>query len=181
MKQYFRQKNCQFAFAKKQSHSDCTTHFKSSHFNSPAHEFPVAARNSELSVFVNDFPATDGAHSHTMTNHPFEYVEIDRLMVGLGRYGSGTKASQYFVNHAKRARNNKAWRLLRTKDNLYASRSQTVVRVPPVVREGFSGGTRAAFLSYSKSFINSFLCYNSFVCYGNVANSFICYINLKFI
>jgi len=57
-------------------------------FNSPAHEFPVAGRNSELSVFVNDFSATDGAHSHAMTNHPFEYVEIDRLMVGLGRYGS---------------------------------------------------------------------------------------------
>ena len=56
-----------------------------------------------------------------------------------------------------------------------------MVRVPPVVREGFSGRTRAAFLPYSKSFINSFLCYNSFVCYGNVANSFICYINLKFI
>jgi len=61
----------------------------------------------------------------------------------------------------------------------YSSGSQTVVRVPLVAREGFSGGTRAAFLSYSKSFVNSFLCYNSFVCYANVANSFICYINLK--
>jgi len=50
-----------------------------------------------------------------------------------------------------------------------------------VVREGFSGGTRAAFLSYSKSFVDSFLCYNSFVCYANVANSFICYINVKYI
>ena len=50
-----------------------------------------------------------------------------------------------------------------------------------MVREGFSGGTRAAFLSYSKSFVNSFLCYNSFVCYANVANSFMCYINLKYI
>ena len=50
-----------------------------------------------------------------------------------------------------------------------------------VVREGFSGGTRAAFLSYSKSFVNSFLCCNSFVCYANVANSFICCINLKYI
>ena len=48
-----------------------------------------------------------------------------------------------------------------------------------MVREGFSGGRRAAFLSYSKSFVNSFLCYNSFVCCANVANSFICYINLK--
>ena len=43
---------------------------------------------------------------------------------------------------------------------------------------GLSGGTRAAFLSYSKSFANSFLCYNSFICY---ANSFMCYINLKYI
>ena len=50
-----------------------------------------------------------------------------------------------------------------------------------MVREGFSGGTRAAFLSYSKSFVDSFLCYNSFVCYANVANSFICYINVKYI
>jgi len=56
-----------------------------------------------------------------------------------------------------------------------------VVRVPLVVREGFSGGTRAAFLSYSKSFVNSFLCYNSLVCYANVANSFLSYINLKYI
>jgi len=56
-----------------------------------------------------------------------------------------------------------------------------VVRVPLVVHECFSGGKRAAFLSYSKSFVNSFLCYNSFVCYANVANSFICYINLKYI
>jgi len=40
---------------------------------------------------------------------------------------------------------------------------------------------RAAFLSYSKSFANSLLCYNSFVCYANVANSFICYINLTYI
>jgi len=31
---------------------------------------------------------------------------------------------------------------------LYTSGSQTVVRVPLVVREGFSGGTLAAFLSY---------------------------------
>ena len=50
-----------------------------------------------------------------------------------------------------------------------------------MVREGFSGGRRAAFLSYSKSFVNSFLCYNSFVCCANVANSFICYIKLKYI
>ena len=50
-----------------------------------------------------------------------------------------------------------------------------------MVREGFSGGTQVAFLSYSKSFVNSFLCYNSFVCCANVANSFLCYINLKFI
>ena len=63
----------------------------------------------------------------------------------------------------------------------YSSGSQTVVRVPLMVREGFSGGTQAAFLSYSKSFVNSFLCYNSFVCSANVANSFICYINLKYI
>jgi len=63
----------------------------------------------------------------------------------------------------------------------YSNGSQTVVRVPLVVREGFSGGTRAAFLSYSKSFVNSFLCYNSFVSYANVANSFMCYINLKYI
>jgi len=63
----------------------------------------------------------------------------------------------------------------------YGSGSQTVVRVPRVVREGISGSTRAAFLSYSKSFVNSFLCYNSFVCYANVANSFISYINLKYI
>ena len=42
-------------------------------------------------------------------------------------------------------------------------------------------GTRAAFLPYSKSFVNSFLCYNSLVCYANVANLFICYINLKYI
>ena len=63
----------------------------------------------------------------------------------------------------------------------YISGSQTMVRVPLVVREGFSGGTRAAFLSYSKSFVNSFLCYNSFVYYANVANSFISYINLKYI
>ena len=55
-----------------------------------------------------------------------------------------------------------------------------MVRVPLVVREGFSGGTRAAFLSYSKSFVNLFLC-NSFVCYANVAYSFICEINLKYI
>ena len=48
-------------------------------------------------------------------------------------------------------------------------------------REGFSGGTRAAFLSYSKSFVNSFLCYNSLLCYANVANSFICSINVKYI
>ena len=61
------------------------------------------------------------------------------------------------------------------------SGSQTVVRVPLVVRVGCSGGTRAAFLSYSKSFVNSFLCYNSFVRYANVANSFMCYINLKYI
>jgi len=57
----------------------------------------------------------------------------------------------------------------------YNSGSQTVVR------EGFSGGTRATFLSYSKSFVNSFLCYNSSVCYANVANSFTCYIYLKYI
>jgi len=38
-----------------------------------------------------------------------------------------------------------------------------------------TSGTRTAFLSYSKSFVNSFLCY------ANVANSFICYINLKYI
>ena len=50
-----------------------------------------------------------------------------------------------------------------------------------LVREGFSGDTRAAFLSYSKSFVNSFLRYNSFVCYANVANSFMCYIYLKYI
>jgi len=50
-----------------------------------------------------------------------------------------------------------------------------------MVREGFSGGTRAAYLSYSKSFVNSFLCYNSLVCYANVANSFMCCINLKHI
>ena len=56
-----------------------------------------------------------------------------------------------------------------------------MVRVPLVVHEGFSGGTRAAFLSYSKTFVNSFLCYNSIMCYANVANSFICYINLKYI
>ena len=55
------------------------------------------------------------------------------------------------------------------------SGSQTVVRVPLVVREGFSGGTQVAFLSYFKSFVNSF------VCCANVANSFLCYINLKFI
>ena len=41
--------------------------------------------------------------------------------------------------------------------------------------------TRAAFLPYSKSFVNSFLCYTSLVCYANVANLFICYINLKYI
>ena len=64
---------------------------------------------------------------------------------------------------------------------IYSSGSQTVVRVPLVVREGFSGGTRAAFLSYSKRFVNSFLCYNSLLCYANVANSFICYINVKYI
>ena len=64
---------------------------------------------------------------------------------------------------------------------IYTSDSQTVVRVPLVVREGFSGGTRAAFLSYLKIFVNSFLCFNSFVCYANVANSFICCINLKYI
>ena len=63
----------------------------------------------------------------------------------------------------------------------YSSGSQSVVRVPLVVREGFSGGTRAVFLSYSKSFVNSFLCYNLFVCYANVANSFMCYIYLKYI
>jgi len=57
----------------------------------------------------------------------------------------------------------------------YNSGSQTVVR------EGFSGGTRAAFLSYSKSSVNSFLSYNSFVCYANVANSLVYYINLKYI
>jgi len=57
--------------------------------------------------------------------------------------------------------------------SLSHSNSQTVVRVPLVVREGFSGGTRAAFLSYLKSFVNSFLCFNSFVCYANVANSLI--------
>jgi len=51
----------------------------------------------------------------------------------------------------------------------------SVVCVPLVVREGFSGGTQVAFLSYSKSFVNSF------VCCANVANSFLCYINLKFI
>jgi len=44
-----------------------------------------------------------------------------------------------------------------------------------------TSGTRAAFLPYSKSFANSFLCYNSLVCYANVANLFICYINLKYI
>ena len=33
-----------------------------------------------------------------------------------------------------------------------------------------TSGTRAAFLPYSKSFVNSFLCYNSLVCYANVAN-----------
>ena len=42
-------------------------------------------------------------------------------------------------------------------------------------------GTRAAILSYWKSFVNSFLCNNSFVCYANVANSFIGYIDLKYI
>jgi len=41
----------------------------------------------------------------------------------------------------------------------HSSGSQTVAC------EGFSGGTRAAFLSYSKSFVNSF------VCYANVAIS----------
>ena len=56
-----------------------------------------------------------------------------------------------------------------------------MVRVPPVAREGFSDGKRAVFLSYLKSFVNSFLCFNSFVCYANVANSFVCYINLKYI
>jgi len=56
--------------------------------------------------------------------------------------------------------------------------SQTVVRVPLVVREGISGGTPAASLTYSKIFVNSFLCYNSFVCYANVVNSFMCYIYL---
>jgi len=44
-----------------------------------------------------------------------------------------------------------------------------------------TNGTRAAFLPYSKSFVNLFLCYNSLVCYANVANLFICYINLKYI
>jgi len=44
-----------------------------------------------------------------------------------------------------------------------------------VVCKGFSDGTRTAFLSYSKSFVNSF------VCYANVTNSFMCYINLKYI
>ena len=57
----------------------------------------------------------------------------------------------------------------------------SVVCVPLVVREGFSGGTQVAFLSYSKSFVNSFLCYSSFVCCAIVANSFLCYINFKFI
>ena len=44
----------------------------------------------------------------------------------------------------------------------------------PVVREQLS-------CSYSKSFVDSFLCYNSFVCHANVANSFVGYINLKYI
>ena len=51
-----------------------------------------------------------------------------------------------------------------------------------------TSGTRGLFMWYAssfpvilKSFVNSFLCYNSFVCYANVANSFICYINLKYI
>ena len=65
--------------------------------------------------------------------------------------------------------------------SFHGSGSQTVVRVPLVLREGFSGGTRAAFLSHSKSFVNSFLCYNTFECYANVANSFMCYIDLKYI
>ena len=39
----------------------------------------------------------------------------------------------------------------------------------------------SSFPVYSKSFVNSFLCYNSFVCYPNVANSFMCYSNLKYI
>ena len=52
----------------------------------------------------------------------------------------------------------------------------------------YTSGTRGLFRWYAssfavilKSFFNSFLCYNSFVSYANVANSFICYINLKYI
>ena len=56
-----------------------------------------------------------------------------------------------------------------------------MVRVPPVAREGYSDGKRSVFLTYLKSFVNSFLYFNSFVCYANVANSFICYITLKYI
>ena len=51
-----------------------------------------------------------------MTNHPFEYLEIDRLVVGLGRYGPGTKATTSFVKHAKITWN-KASRLFRPKDS----------------------------------------------------------------
>jgi len=40
---------------------------------------------------------------------------------------------------------------------LYGSGSQTVVRVPVVVREGFSGGTRAAFWSNSKFYASLLL------------------------
>ena len=51
-----------------------------------------------------------------------------------------------------------------------------------------TSGTRGLFRWYAssfpvilKSFVNSFLCYNSFVSYADVANSFICYITLKYI
>ena len=40
---------------------------------------------------------------------------------------------------------------------LYYSGSQTVVRVPVVVREGFSGGTKAAFWSNSKFYASLLL------------------------
>ena len=39
---------------------------------------------------------------------------------------------------------------------VYSSGSPTVVRVPLVVREGFSGGTRTAFLSYWKALLIRF-------------------------
>jgi len=68
-------------------------------------------------------------------------------------------------------------------------------QVPLALEQWFSNcgmrttsGTRGFFRWYSSSFpvifekfVNSFLCYNSFVRYANVANSFICYINVKYI